>query len=134
MVKRLAVVGSGTGGTFAANLLSVKLRKQVRSGELQILLIGEGFWHYFQPANLDIAFRGSAPNSFSRSETDLLKEGVTFEPDPAARIDLENRTIVTAGGTFYNYDYLIMAPGAEAASGTIPGLAEGRSRTSEREG
>jgi len=125
LAKQLAVVGSGTGGTFAANTLSSKLHKQVREGKVQIVLIGEGFRHHFQPANLDIAFKGAHPDDQSRSEMDLLNEGVTFIPDPAEKIDLENRSIVTTGGDVFDYDKLILATGAEASPHSIPGLAEG---------
>lgn len=125
MVKRLAIVGSGTGGTFAANLLSIKLSGRIRAGEVQILLVGEGFRHHFQPANLDVAFKGGHPDDHSRSEMDLLKPGVTFIPDPAKRIDLGNRRILTVGGDSFDYDQVILATGAEASPGMIPGLAEG---------
>ena len=125
MVKHLAVVGSGTGGTFAANLLCSKLKEQVRLGDVQILLVGEGFRHHFQPANLDIAFRGGHPDDHSKAEMDLLKSGVTYIPDPAGRIDLENRKIITVGGDSFDYDQVIVATGAEASPGTVPGLAEG---------
>jgi len=125
MVKRLAVVGSGTGGTFAANFLSTKLRARVHAADVQILLVGEGFRHHFQPASLDVAFKGSHPDSESRSEMDLLKPEVTYIPDPAGKVDLENRTIFTVGGDVFNYDHLIMATGAEVSPQMIPGLAEG---------
>ncbi|MDV3277062.1 MAG: NAD(P)/FAD-dependent oxidoreductase [Nitrososphaerales archaeon] len=125
MVKRLVVLGAGTGGTLLANLLSSRLHDRIRSGEIEVLLLGDGFRHYFQPANLDIAFKGVPPDSESRNESDLLKPGVTFVPDPAAKVDLANRRITTAGGTTYGYDFLVMAPGAEAAPEMMPGLKEG---------
>ncbi|MDA4119080.1 MAG: NAD(P)/FAD-dependent oxidoreductase [Thaumarchaeota archaeon] len=131
-MKQVAIVGSGTGGTFAANLLSAKLRDQIRKEEVRILLIGEGFRHHFQPANLDIAFRGSGADSHSRFELDLLKPGITYVPDAAVKIDLENRRITTDSGLDYDYnsndyeyDYLIIATGAEASPEMIPGLREG---------
>ena len=125
MVTRLAIVGSGTGGTFAANFLSTKLRKRVHAGEVQILLVGEGFRHHFRPASLDVAFKGSHPDAESRSEMDLLRPEVTFIPDPAGKIDLENRTIFTVGGDVFDYDHLMVATGAEVSPQMIPGLAEG---------
>lgn len=124
MVKRLAIVGGGTGGTFAANLLGTRLREQVRRGELEITLFGEGFRHHFQPGNLDIAFKGAAPDSFSKSELDLLRKEVTFIPDRVSTVDLENRMVTTASGLPFAYEYLVMATGAEAAPDMIPGLAE----------
>jgi len=125
LVQRLAIVGSGTGGTVTANLLGTKLHEKVRQGKVQILLVGEGFRHHFHPANLDVAFRGSHPDAQSRSEMDLLRPEVTFIPDPAERIDLENRRISTAGGDVFDYDKVVLATGAVASPQLIPGLAEG---------
>lgn len=125
MLRRLVIVGSGTGGTFAANLLSAKLRDEIKEGDCEVTLVGEDFRHYFQPANLDIAFKGSSPDRYNRSELELLKKEVKFVPDPAAKIDLENRRITTAGGSQLEYDQLIIATGAEAAPEMIPGLKEG---------
>jgi sulfide:quinone oxidoreductase len=125
LVQRLAIVGSGTGGTVTANLLGTRLRKRVRQGKVQILLVGEGFRHHFHPADLDVAFRGSHPDAQSRFEMDLLRPEVTFIPDPAGRIDLENRRISTVGGDVFDYDKVVLATGAVASPQLIPGLAEG---------
>lgn len=125
MRKRLAVVGAGTGGTFAANLLATRLKKKIRDEEVEVLLIGQGFRHYFQPGNLDIAFKGASPDSFSRDEMSLLRKGVKFIPDPALRVDLDDRRITTAAGTQYGYEHVILATGAEAAPELVPGLQEG---------
>jgi sulfide:quinone oxidoreductase len=125
MVKRIAILGGGTGGTLLANLLCNKLRPEVKNGKTEVLLIGEGFRHYFQPGNLDIAFRGVPPDVNSRSEPELLNPSVTFVPDPAAKIDLGNRAITTEGGTTYGYDLLTVATGATPSPEIVPGLKEG---------
>jgi sulfide:quinone oxidoreductase len=125
MVKRLVVLGAGTGGTLVANLIGNRLHSRMKSGEIEVLVVGEGFRHYFQPANLDVAFKGVPPELESRSESDLLRPGITFLPDPASKVDLANRRITTAGGTTYRYDFLVIAPGAEAAPEMMPGLKEG---------
>jgi sulfide:quinone oxidoreductase len=124
LVKRVAVLGAGTGGTLLANLLSSRFSDRIKAGELEVLLVGDGFRHYFQPANLDIAFRGVPPDANSKSELELLRPGVTFVPDPAAKVDLANRTITTGGDTTYGYDFLVMATGAEASPEKVPGLKE----------
>ena len=56
---------------------------------------------------------------------DLLMPEVTFIPDPAERIDLENRRIFTFGGDVFDYDKVVLATGAVASPQLIPGLAEG---------
>jgi sulfide:quinone oxidoreductase len=125
MPQRLVVVGAGTGGTLVANILGAKLREKVRSGDVQVTLIGDGFRHYFQPANLDVAFKGSRPDTHSKDEMGLIKKEVMFIPDPAERIDLANRTVATSNGVGHAYDRLVIATGAEAVPEMIPGLKEG---------
>lgn len=125
MVKRLAIVGSGTGGTFTANLLAGKLREGVVRGEVVVELFGEKPDHIFQPANLDVAFKGASPKRFTKKELDLLKSSVTFVPDPVATIDLANRTITTESGEREEYDELVIATGAVPSPELVPGLREG---------
>lgn len=125
MVRRVAIVGGGTGGTLLANLLGNRLQGEIKAGETEVLLIGEGFRHHFQPANLDIAFKGVPPDANSRSELELLDKAVKFVPNPAAKVDLENRVVATEGGPSYGYDLLVMATGAVPTPEMMPGLKEG---------
>ena len=72
-----------------------------------------------------MAFKGAHPDDHSRAEMDLLRPEVTFIPDPAGKVDLDNRKILTVGGDAFEYDQVILATGAEASPAMIPGLAEG---------
>jgi sulfide:quinone oxidoreductase len=101
------------------------LQEKIRDESVEVLLIGQGFRHYFQPGNLDMAFKGAAPDNYNKGELDLLRSGVRFIPDPAARINLENREITTAGGSLYGYEYLVLATGADPDPGMVPGLRDG---------
>lgn len=124
-MKRVVVVGSGTGGTLTANLLAHALRREIRDGAASVDLIGESLHHPFQPANLDLAFKGASPERFVRPEQDLLREGVRFVPDQALKIDFAEHSVVTKGGRKLDYDYLVIATGAVADPAGIPGLKEG---------
>lgn len=124
-MRRVVVVGSGAGGTFTANLLASSLRDEIRNGSVSVDLLGEHLHHPFQPGNLDVAFRGASPEKFLREEEALLREGVRFSRDPAARIDLDGQTVTTKSGKRIPYDYLVIATGAVADASKIPGLAEG---------
>ena len=125
MVKRVIVIGGGTGGTLLVNLLGRKLRSRIKGGEAEVLLISDGFRHYFQPGNLDIAFRGVPPDVNSRGEPELLTPAVNFVPDPCAKINLAERTVTTQGRTTYGYDMVVLATGATPSPELIPGLKEG---------
>ncbi len=120
----MVIVGSGTGGTFTANLLAKGLKRKVRSGEVSVELVGESPRHSFQPANLDIAFKGASSEGRDRAEEELLVKGVTFVNDPAEKVDLKEKAVTTKRGRELSYDYLVIATGAVADPGKLPGLAE----------
>jgi len=124
-VQRVVIVGSGDGGTFTANLLASELSDEIRGGLASVQLIGEHLDHPFQPANLDIAFKGAAPEKYVKEETDLIRKEVEFIKDPAVKIDFRARTVATKSGRTIGYDYLVIATGAVANPSKIPGLAEG---------
>jgi sulfide:quinone oxidoreductase len=124
-MKQVLVVGSGAGGTLTANLLSSDLRNGIRNGEVSVKVVGESPNHGFQPANLDIAFKGASPASFERPERELLSDGVEFVQDKAVKIDLNERRVTTKSGDSLAYDYLVIATGAVADLDRISGLREG---------
>ena len=124
-MQQVVVVGSGDGGTFTANLLASELHDEIRGGLVSVRLIGEHLKHPFQPGNLDVAFKGAAPDKYVRDETELLRKGVEFVQDAAVKIDFQTRCVTTKSGRTLSYDYLVIATGAVADPSKIPGLAEG---------
>ena len=124
-MQRVVIVGSGDGGTFTANLLASELRDEITGGLASVQLIGEHLHHPFQPGNLDIAFKGAAPDKYVKEQTDLVRKGVEFVKDPAVKIDFKARSVTTKGDRILAYDYLVIATGAVADPSKVPGLAEG---------
>ncbi|HKT22382.1 MAG TPA: FAD/NAD(P)-binding oxidoreductase [Nitrososphaerales archaeon] len=124
-MERVVIVGSGDGGTFTANLLASELRREIRAGAAAVQLVGENLTHPFQPGNLDVAFKGAEPRRYVRDETRLLRSGVEFIHDPAAKIDLRGRKVTTRSGRELPYEHLVIATGAVADPSRIPGLAQG---------
>ncbi len=124
-MQKVVVVGSGDGGTFTANLLASELHDEISGGLASVQLVGEHLKHPFQPGNLDIAFKGADPEKYVKEETELLRKGVEFIQDPAAKIDFAMRSVTTKGGRNLPYDYLVIATGAVADPSGVPGLAEG---------
>ena len=124
-MQRVVIVGSGDGGTFTANLLASELHAQIKGGLASVQLIGEHLLHPFQPGNLDIAFKGAAPDKYVKEETDLIRRDVEFIKDPAAKIDFKARSVTTKSGRILAYDYLVIATGAVADPSKIQGLEEG---------
>ncbi len=124
-MQRVVVVGSGDGGTFTANLLASDLHDEIRGGLASVQLVGEHLKHPFQPGNLDVAFKGADPEKYVKDETELLRDGVEFIQDPAAKIDYSSRSVTTKSGRRLEYDFLVIATGAVSDPSKVPGLAEG---------
>ncbi len=123
-MHRVVVVGGGTGGTLAANILASQLRQEIDSGKASVTLLSETSQHIFQPANLDIAFKGADPNKFIRDEKRLLSKRVKFVNEGVERVDLGSRKVYTASGNLLEYEYLVIATGSSADPSLTPGLAE----------
>jgi len=119
------VVGGGTGGTLAANLLAKHLRSDIRAGRAQVHLIsGSDTRHIFQPGYLHIAFGNLDPHEIMREENELVNHEVHLIQQDAARFDLDRKEIVLMSGEKITYDYLIIATGSVADPTIIPGLGE----------
>jgi sulfide:quinone oxidoreductase len=123
LTKKIAVVGSGTGGTLTANLLTRRLKDRIRHGAVEVHVFGERNDHIFQPGFLDIAFRGSNPSNVSRPESDLLRNEVKYNSTSVERIDLKDRKI-HSGNVDFQYDYIVIATGASTNTQLVPGLSE----------
>jgi sulfide:quinone oxidoreductase len=124
MPTKILIVGSGTGGTFAANFLSSRIKNQIKKGDAQIDLFGETNEHIFQPSYIDIALRGQNPKDIVREESSLLKKEVNFHQKSVVRIIPSQRKIITSDEEYHNYDYLIISTGTKIDPESIPGLAE----------
>lgn len=116
--KRMVILGAGTGGLVAANELRRRLPRAHR-----ILLVEKKARHAFPPSFLWLMTGDRRPEQITRHVRQLLRPGVELIEAEAQAIDLARRRVETSAGAF-DYDYLIVALGAELAPETIPGLGE----------
>lgn len=114
--KRAVVIGGGSGGIIVANLLA--------DSGMEVTLISDIPYHFFQPANLFIAFRGDEPEKYTRSLNDLVDPRVKLYIERAVKVDLKNRAVFTDKDRKLSYDYLVVAAGARMDYDSIPGLRE----------
>ncbi len=117
-VKTVLILGGGIGGLVAAN----ELRRLLPS-EHRIVLVEKNPQHAFAPSFLWLMTGDRQPERITRDVRQLVRPGVELILGEAQAIDLSNRRVQTSAQTL-NYDYLIVALGAELAPGAIPGLAE----------
>jgi sulfide:quinone oxidoreductase len=114
-MKRVLIVGGGSGATLLANMLD--------PGRFEVIVVSTSAQHMFQPALLYVAFKNATPNII-RDERRLLARHVRFIQEPVARIDVRARTVTTAAGSSFDYDALAVATGVTTDPAQIPGLAE----------
>lgn len=88
-MKRVLIVGAGSGGTMLANMLDPR--------RFEVIVLSQSPAHMFQPALLYVAFKHANPN-IVRDERRLLARHVRFVPEPVTRIDLRARTVTTGTG------------------------------------
>jgi sulfide:quinone oxidoreductase len=119
----IVVVGGGSGGTIAANLLAKQLHKEIHAGQAGVYLVSGSKHHIFQPGYLHVAFANQNPNEITKSEAKLVNTRVSRIDE--ARIDLAAKTVTLASGEELAYDYLIVATGSVPDPSAIPGLSEG---------
>jgi len=108
-VRRVVIVGGGFGGLNCA-------RRLAKRPDLQVTLIDRRNYHLFQPLLYQVAMAGLSPGDIaspirgqfsSRSNVHVV-QGEVESVDPEAR-----RVLGTAGA--FDYDYLVLATGAEHA-------------------
>jgi len=121
-MKELLILGAGTGGAVAANMLSHKLDLK----EWRITIVDRAPAHVYQPGLLFIPFRLYGYDS----EADVVKSIETPIPKNARLvtgdvklIDRQSKKVETDSGT-YPYDWLISAMGCRIAPEEIEGMAE----------
>jgi sulfide:quinone oxidoreductase len=120
-VKRILILGGGTGGTLAANLLAKRLKRS----EAQIAVVSASSRHMYQPGWLYVPFGRQDPRKLSRPERVLLNKRVNLIIGSATSLDVEKGMVSLDDGQNLTYDYLIIATGSRPSPGDVPGLMEG---------
>jgi sulfide:quinone oxidoreductase len=124
MPTNIVIVGGGTGGTLAANLLAKQFSVEIGDEDIQVTLVTNSRFHIFQPGLLEVAFEGKAPDSIIREERPLVSRKVSYIEDNVERIDLEKQEVLLSRGEKLDYDYIILATGSVPNPDSIPGLRD----------
>ncbi|MGM0531490.1 MAG: type III sulfide quinone reductase, selenoprotein subtype [Bacteroidota bacterium] len=119
-MKKIVILGAGTGGTIMAN----KLRKALDRNEWEITVVDKDKTHYYQPGFLFIPFGIYDRNDVIKPKTDFLPPGVNVIYQPIDKIEPEENRVLLEGGKVLNYDYLIVATGTDINPDETPGLKD----------
>jgi sulfide:quinone oxidoreductase len=106
-MKRIVILGGGTGGTIAAN----RLRHVYGTGEAEIIVIDRDDNHVYQPGLLFVPFRLAEPGRLVRPRHRQLHAGVGFRQAGIDHVDVAGDQVHLTDGTALGYDVLVIATG-----------------------
>ena len=124
MTTTVLVLGDGTGGLVAANLLARQARS--RSLPLTIKLVGDSPKHTYQPGMLFLPFQRPGYRTLAdiqRENTDFIGPGIQYLVGRVTAIDTRSREVTTSNGS-HRYDWLVLALGCRTVLEAVDGLPE----------
>ena len=115
-VKHIVIVGGGFAGVNCARKLS-------GSANVRITLLDKNNYQQFQPLLYQVATGVLAPSNiaFNLRSTLAGHSNVDVKMTEVVSIDLATRTVETAQGQQYYYDFLVLAAGSQANFFGTPG-------------
>lgn len=117
-MKKLLILGAGTGGTIMAN----KMRNELPREEWMITVIDQEKIHFYQPGFLFIPFGYYKKADVIKPKQNFLPVGVNSVFMKIDKIDTENNKVCLSNGEVMNYDILIIATGTRINPEETPGL------------
>jgi sulfide:quinone oxidoreductase len=119
-MKKLVVLGAGTAGTMVAN----RLVRTLEMDDWQITLVDQDPVHYYQPGYLLIPFGTYSKKDVVKSKLQFIPPHVKLIQSTIEMIEPDHNKVRLGNGAVLDYDYLIIATGADIHPEETPGLAE----------
>lgn len=119
-MKKIVILGAGTGGTIMAN----KLRKALDTSEWEITIVDKDKTHYYQPGFLFIPFGIYGKHDVIKPKADFIPSGVKMLFKGIDKIEPGENKVILEGGQILNYDYLIVATGTKIEPEETPGMKD----------
>jgi sulfide:quinone oxidoreductase len=117
-MKRIVILGGGTGGTLTAN----RLRRAYGPREAEIVVVDQDGDHVYQPGLLFVPFGLTDMGRITRPRQRQLRPGVLFRPTGIDRVDIAADRVHLDDGTAVDYDVLVVATGARLLPEETDGL------------
>jgi sulfide:quinone oxidoreductase len=117
-MKRIVILGGGTGGTIAAN----RLRRIYGTGDVEIIVVDQDDDHVYQPGLLFVPFGLTDPGRLIRPRRRQLHAGVGFRQAGIDHVEVAADQVHLDDGTVLGYDALVIATGARLLPEETEGL------------
>lgn len=119
-MKRILILGGGTGGTIVAN----RLRREL-DDEWNITVIDRSSGHHYQPGYLFIPFSSSSPEKIVKDRASFFSAGIDYVEKVISRLDCATNRVIFDDGEELEYTWLIVASGARIRPDLTPGMKDG---------
>jgi sulfide:quinone oxidoreductase len=116
-MKKLVILGHGTGGT----IIATKMREKLSEKEWDITVIDKDWQHHYQPGWLFIPFGIYTKKDCIKPKSKFVPHGVNLVLDEIVEVDPEKRLVKTKQATF-NYDWLVVATGCGINPEEVEGM------------
>lgn len=120
-MKKLVILGAGTAGTMVAN----RLVRMLKMDEWQITMVDKDPVHYYQPGWLFVPFGIYEKKDCFKPKSKYIPSQVKMIQTDIQCVEPENNRVILADRTVLDYDYLIVATGADIYPDETPGVNEG---------
>ncbi len=117
-MKRIVILGGGTGGTLAAN----RLRRAYSREAADIVVIDQDAQHVYQPGLLFVPFGRADVAHLTRRRERQLRDGISFRTAGVDLVDLACDCVHLDDGQALEYDVLVVATGARLLPEETEGL------------
>ncbi len=119
MGTKTVILGGGTGGVAAANVL-----RRALSGQHRVVLLSDTALHIFYSGYPFLAVGQRMPGDITRPLSGLARKGIEFFQARVEAVDPARARVETSAGPV-EFDHLIISLGAENHPETVPGFEEG---------
>lgn len=117
---KIIIIGGGFGGIYTAKYLE----KYFNKDNAEITLINKSNYFLFTPLLHEVATGGLTHDSIIEPIREIFRgDHVKFVEDTVVEVKKDSREVITSHATF-NYDYLVVSPGAETNYYGTPGAQE----------
>jgi sulfide:quinone oxidoreductase len=123
VMKKILILGAGTAGTMVANRLD-RLLGEGSNGNWKITLVDQHPTHYYQPGFLFIPFGAYDQKDVVKPKQAFFPADVEFIQSSIELIEPEHNRVRLVNGLVLDYDFLIIATGADIYPEQTPGLGE----------
>jgi len=116
-MQHILILGAGTAGTMAANMLRKELGSSYR-----ITVVDQDEIHYYQPGFLFLPFGTYTADDVVRQKREFIHKGIEYISASIEELTPHDNQVTLGDGSVLNYDHLIIATGTHPDPSETPGL------------